>query len=125
MVVIAFVALATFLVSEPVMTLIHRFVFHGPLWCEHRSHHAHPNARRVVRNDLLWLWPLVASAGLVVLGGRVLAGVGIGTAAYVAAYVLAHDGVAHRRFWVPHAVRRMTIFRVIAHTHHLHHRGGR
>jgi hypothetical protein len=57
MVVTASVAVATFVLAEP-LTLIHRLLFHGPLWCEHRSHHAHPNARRVVRNDLLWLWPL-------------------------------------------------------------------
>ncbi|HZR83605.1 MAG TPA: hypothetical protein VFD92_21100 [Candidatus Binatia bacterium] len=119
------VAAATLVLSEPVMTLVHRFVFHGPLWCEHRSHHAHPNARRIVRNDLLWLWPLGASAALIALGGPVVAGLGIGVAAYVAAYVFAHDGVAHGRFRVPRRVRRLTVFRIIAQTHHLHHRGGR
>jgi hypothetical protein len=107
------------------MTLVHRFVFHGPLWCSHKSHHEHPTARRIVRNDLLWLWPLLASAALVSLGSPVLVGLGIGGAAYVAAYILAHDGVAHGRFRVPTAVRRMTVFRVVAQTHHLHHRGGR
>jgi sterol desaturase/sphingolipid hydroxylase (fatty acid hydroxylase superfamily) len=53
-----------------------------------------------------------------------MAGLGIGGALYVAAYVFAHDGVAHGRFWVPRAVRRMRLFRIIARTHRLHHRGG-
>ena len=119
------VAGATVLLAEPAMTLVHRFLFHGPLWCEHESHHAHPAARAIVRNDLLWVWPLLASALLVVSGGPVLVGLGIGGALYVGAYVLAHDGVAHGRFWVPAAVRRMGVFRVIAQTHRLHHRGGR
>src|SRR5439155_23268390 len=44
---------------------------------------------------------------------------------YVGAYVFAHDGVAHGRFWVPAVVRLMTVFRVVAQTHRLHHRGGR
>lgn len=107
------------------MTLVHRFVFHGPLWCEHRSHHAHPGARRIVRNDLLWVGPLFAAATLVIFGGPILVGAGIGGAVYVAAYVFAHDGVAHGRFRVPRRIRRMTVFRVIAQTHRLHHRGGR
>ena len=118
-------AVTTFLLAEPTMTLVHRFVFHGPLWCEHETHHAHPSARRIVRNDLLWIWPLLASAALVAFGDPVLVGVGIGGAAYVAAYIFAHDGVAHGRFSVPRRVRRMTVFRIIAQTHRLHHRGGR
>ena len=118
-------AIATLVLAEPVMTLVHRFVFHGPLWCEHESHHAHPTERRVVRNDLLWVWPLLASAALVAFGGPVLVGLGIGSALYVAAYILAHDGIAHGRFWVPRWLRRMAVFRVIAQTHRLHHRGGR
>jgi beta-carotene 3-hydroxylase len=116
------VALITLVLADPVMTLVHRFIFHGPLWCEHESHHAHPTARRIVRNDLLWLWPLLGSAVLVAFGSPVFAGVGIGGAAYVAAYIFAHDGVAHGRFAVPRLVRRLTVFRLIAQTHRLHHR---
>ena len=116
------VAAVTFAVAEPVMTLVHRFLFHGPLWCEHESHHTHPTARRLVRNDLLWAWPLLGSAILVAVGGPVLAGLGIGGALYVVAYVFAHDGVAHGRFAVPRSVRRLAMFRVIARTHRLHHR---
>ena len=119
------VALGTLLVAEPVMGLVHRFVFHGPLWCEHKSHHEHPTVRRIVRNDLLWLWPLAVSALLITFGGPVLVGLGIGGALYVGAYVLAHDGVAHGRFWVPSFLRRATVLRVVAKTHRLHHRGGR
>ena len=119
------VALATIVLAEPLMALVHRFVFHGPLWCEHESHHAHPTDRRIVRNDLLWIWPLFVSVGLGFFGGSALAGIGIGGAFYVGAYVLAHDGVAHGRFWVPRWLRRLSAFRIIARTHRLHHRGGR
>ena len=115
-------AVATLALAEPVMTVIHRFLFHGPLWCEHRSHHAHPTARRLVRNDMLWLWPLAGAAALLVWGWPALRGVGIGSAAYVGAYVFAHDGVAHGRFRVPRVVRRLAVFRGIAETHRLHHR---
>jgi beta-carotene 3-hydroxylase len=114
-------ALATVVLAEPVMTLVHRFVFHGPLWCEHESHHAHPTACCIVRNDLLWVWPLLASAVLVAIGGPALVGLGIGGALYIAAYILAHDGVAHGRFPVPGWIRRLTLFRIIAQTHRLHH----
>jgi beta-carotene 3-hydroxylase len=116
------VALVTVVLAEPGMTLVHRFVFHGPLWCEHESHHARPTARGIVRNDLLWLWPLGTAAALVAFGGPVLTGLGIGAALYVAAYIFAHDGVAHGRFAVPRCVRRTRVLRIIANTHRLHHR---
>ena len=63
------VALATIVLAEPLMAMVHRFVFHGPLWCEHESHHAHPTVRRVVRNDLLWIWPLPQDGQIRVRGG--------------------------------------------------------
>jgi beta-carotene 3-hydroxylase len=118
-------AVVTVVVAEPAMALVHRFAFHGPLWCSHKSHHEHPTARRLVRNDLLWLWPLLAAATLIRFGDPLLVGIGFGTIAYVGAYIVAHDGVAHGRFRVPQLLRRMPVFRVIAQTHHLHHRGGR
>jgi len=119
------VAFGTLMALEPVMALVHRFLFHGPLWCSHKSHHEHPAARRIVRNDLLWVWPLMSSAVLIAVGGPVLTGIGIGTSTYVAAYILAHDGVAHGRFRVPAMVRRNALLQRVAHTHRLHHRGGR
>lgn len=118
-------AVVTLVLAEPFMTLVHRFMFHGLLWCEHESHHAHPTDRRIVRNDLLWIWPLLTSAVLVFFGGPALAGIGIGGTFYVGAYILAHDGIAHGRFWVPRRLRRLSAFRIIAQTHRLHHRGGR
>jgi sterol desaturase/sphingolipid hydroxylase (fatty acid hydroxylase superfamily) len=102
------------------------------LWCSHKSHHEHPTARRLVSNDLLWTFPLLTSATFIIAGrivstdlGAPLVGFGMGTAGYVFAYILAHDGVAHGRFWVPRFVRRMSAFRALAQTHRLHHRGGR
>jgi beta-carotene 3-hydroxylase len=122
---VAGIALVTLVAFEPSMALVHRFVFHGPLWCWHESHHAHPTARRIVRNDLLWLWPLAGAAALVAVGGPIAIGIGIGTVAYVGAYILAHDGIAHGRFPVPAFLKRMRTFRLLADMHHLHHRGGR
>jgi beta-carotene 3-hydroxylase len=119
------VAIAALVALEPAMGLVHRFLFHGPLWCWHKSHHEYPTARRLVRNDFLWVGPLLASAILIWMGGPALVGIGIGTIAYVTAYVVAHDGVAHGRFAVPSVLRELGLFRLIAHTHHLHHRGGR
>ncbi len=119
------VAVLTLILAEPVMAVVHRFVFHGPLWCSHESHHEHPTARRIVANDLLWLWPLLGSTALVTFGGPALAGAGIGIAAYIGAYIFMHDGVAHGRFWVPAFIRRTRVCRLLAETHHLHHRGGR
>jgi beta-carotene 3-hydroxylase len=127
------VAFATLVTLEPVMALVHRFAFHGPLWCWHKSHHEHPDTHRLVLNDLLWVPPLLASVALVGVGiclspggaPEVMVGLGMGVAAYVSAYIFAHDGVAHGRFPVPAVLRRMAVFRAVARMHGLHHRGGR
>ena len=118
-------ATVTAVVFEPLMAIVHRYLFHGPLWCWHKSHHEQPTARTLVRNDLLWVWPLSAAGLLVAYGGVVLAGVGLGIATYVVAYIVAHDGVAHGRFRVPSLLRGAGLFRLVAETHGLHHRGGR
>lgn len=124
------VALATLALAEPAMAIVHRFVFHGPLWSSHRSHHEHPTARRLVFNDLLWIPPLALALGLVAAGlvsdrgGPIMVGLGAGIGGYVFAYVFAHDGVAHGRFWVPARVKRWPMFRAITRAHHAHHRGG-
>src|SRR6188508_3333580 len=97
------VAAVTLVVSEPAMTLVHRWIFHGPLWCVHRSHHAAPTVRRLVSNDLLWAAHFTVTGALISLSlwfgdaawARTILGIALGAAGYGLAYILAHDGVAH------------------------------
>ena len=113
------IVLITLVVFEPLMSVVHRRLFHGPLWRWHRSHHESPNAHRLVLNDLIWVIHFALSGILILLGA---AGIGSGAALYGLAYVLAHDGLAHGRFPVPSVLRRTRLFRRLIRAHHLHHR---
>src|SRR4051812_16427938 len=119
MFVVIAVSLITLIVFEPLMTVVHRWVFHGPLWRLHRSHHAFQNSHRLVLNDLIWAVHLLASGAVAALGfwfrtgmrGQVALGLGVGAALYALAYIFVHDGVAHGRFRIPSAVRGMAFLR--------------
>jgi len=125
-------AVGALVAFEPLMAAVHRFLFHGPLWCSHRSHHERPTARRLVSNDFLWVPYLALAAVLALAGavwwqrvfGQILVGVGAGAAGYALAYILAHDGLAHGRFWMPAFLRRSALGRRLIRSHRRHHRGG-
>lgn len=119
------IALAAFLLMEPVTALTHRKVMHGFGMAWHRSHHDPPR-RRVEANDL---FPVVFAAATIVLlsvgvfvgGGGVLVPLGIGITAYGASYLLVHDVVVHRRVpWLPLPARFLDWHRGAHNVHHLY-----
>ena len=128
------VALAAFVVMEPVTYAAHRWLMHGPAERLHRSHHRHVARGVVPRAEANDVFPVAFAAvvgALLVLGYRV-AGYGalvpacVGVTAYGAAYLLVHDVAIHRR-WIP-ARRRAATPRAaarLAEAHLRHHlRGG-
>lgn len=123
----ALVAVATFVLMEPVTALVHRFVFHGFGMGWHRSHHDPPR-RAFEANDL---FPVVFSAATIAMlsigiyvGGRsVLMPVGIGITAYGATYLVVHDVVIHRRLpWLSIPDRFGRRLRAAHNVHHLYSR---
>lgn len=126
------VAIASFVVMEPVTALTHRFVMHGAGRVLHRSHHraVRPgeSPRRWEANDL---YP-VAFASVVMIGlavgfnvdgWSVLVPIGCGVTAYGAAYALVHDAYIHGRLPV-FGNRRLPGFERLAAAHRIHHRRG-
>jgi beta-carotene 3-hydroxylase len=115
-------AIAVFLVMEPVTAVIHRLVMHGGGWGWHRSHHQ-PATGRFERNDLYpVVFAAITIAGLCigVFGGvAVLVPVGIGVTAYGVAYTLLHDVAIHRRVSIPVPSRLVEPWR---RAHAVHHR---
>jgi beta-carotene 3-hydroxylase len=120
-------ALAAFLVMEPVTALVHRAVMHGFAMGWHRSHHEAPRGT-LEANDL---FPIVfasvtvavLSVGVFVGGGSVLVPLGVGVTAYGAAYLLVHDVVIHRRLaWLPLPARLLAWHRQAHNVHHLYSR---
>ncbi|MEZ5428733.1 MAG: hypothetical protein R2747_20980 [Pyrinomonadaceae bacterium] len=80
----------------------HRWLFHGPLWRIHRSHHV---ARRGLfeANDLFTLLFSAVTISLLVFAESPLTNsvsfpLGLGIALYGLLYFIAHDLFTHRRF---------------------------
>lgn len=109
---------------EAVAWATHRFVMHGPLWNLHRSHHE-PRAGRFERNDLfavIFAMPAILLFAIAsATGSQPLFWFAAGITAYGVLYVLVHDGLVHRRIWMPFKARSGYLQRLVR-AHHLHHR---
>lgn len=119
----AVVAVAAFVLTEPVAAAVHRFG-HGPGWVLHRSHHRRGGSG-VEANDL---FPVVLAGvtmvvmALGVAGVRLLLPVGIGVTAYGLSYAAVHDLYIHRRVRV--LPERVSWLEPLRRAHDLHHRFG-
>ena len=109
---------------------LHRYIWHGPLWLLHRSHHE-PRAGLLERNDLfsilhasfaivLILYGCVGPEGWVREAGF---GFGLGMTTFGLSYMLIHDGLVHGRLPVAFLERNPWIHRLAA-AHRAHHRTG-
>jgi beta-carotene 3-hydroxylase len=113
---------AAFAGMEAFAWAMHRYVMHGPLWCWHRSHHE-PRHGTFERNDLFGVIFAMPSIVLIWLGVNVSSWwlpLGLGIAAYGAAYAVFHDGLVHERFPVPLDGRR-GFWRTRVQAHRIHH----
>jgi beta-carotene 3-hydroxylase len=87
---------------------LHKYLFHGPLWFIHQSHHR-PHGRGLEWNDLFSLLFALAGIGMGWMGlegtegrfGPLLLGAGIGVSLYGLVYFVVHDAWVHRRWHLP------------------------
>ncbi len=120
------VAIAAFVLMEPITYLVHRYVMHGPGMSWHASHHG-PRSEGFERNDL---YPVVFGtvtfvamlAGVLVPSLWFLLPIGVGVTAYGVVYGFVHDVYAHRRFRRFRA--RLPVLERLAAAHRVHHRHG-
>ena len=82
--------------------LVHRYLFHGPFWFIHRSHHF-PRKGLIEANDGFSLFFTLLAAGGITVGVRQglrspLLGIATGVTLYGLLYFLFHDMMTHRRF---------------------------
>lgn len=119
------VALIAFVVMEPVTSLSHRLVFHGPGTVLHRSHHR-PNSRGWEANDLFPVVFAGATITVMAVGAlrpelSILIAIGAGVTAYGASYLVVHDLYIHRRLAVlPKRVEWLEPLREAHRIHHLY-----
>jgi beta-carotene 3-hydroxylase len=85
---------------ELISYIAHRWLFHGPLWFIHRSHHvSRKNTFEI--NDLFSVFFGVIGAGLMIFSGvdnSAASAIGLGITIYGALYFVLHDLFTHRRF---------------------------
>ena len=118
------IALAAFVLMEPITAATHRWVMHGIGEFLHRSHHQR-TLTRLERND--WYPVMFAAtvnvgflAGFNWNGFGTLVPIGIGVTAYGAAYALVHDVYIHGRLgWFDG--QQIQVFERLAEAHRVHH----
>ncbi|MCX2575986.1 sterol desaturase family protein [Pedobacter sandarakinus] len=92
--------LCTIVIMECLSWCIHKYLFHGPLWFLHKTHHQ-PSHAFLEWNDLFALLFAALSLWLMYIdrtgfGYRFFIGVGI--SCYGLIYFVIHDWFVHRRF---------------------------
>ncbi len=95
---------------------------HGPLWSLHESHHV-PHEGRLEKNDLFGVFFALPSIALIWVGTHGWAPalwIGLGMAAYGAAYFIFHDIIVHRRVKIPYKPGGGYLQR-ITQAHRIHH----
>ena len=114
--------IATMLVMEGAVTLVHKYVMHGFGWGWHRSHHAAGRQSGWEKNDLYAIVFAAATIALFALGDihAPLWWIALGITLYGMIYGLMHDVLIHKR--LPHRWRpgNRYLKRLIA-AHYLHH----
>jgi beta-carotene 3-hydroxylase len=115
--------IATIIVMEGIVTLIHRHIMHGIGWHLHRSHHVE-RLGGLELNDFYSIGFSALGFVLFVLGakiGGILLWIAIGYSIYGLLYFLVHDGLVHGRLAIAWRPRSGYLHRLIA-AHYIHHR---
>ncbi|WP_448702287.1 sterol desaturase family protein [Mucilaginibacter sp. AW1-3] len=94
------IILATIIVMEAFSWFIHKYLFHGPLWFIHKTHHQ-PKHSWFELNDLFSLLFAMIALWLMWLGHLNLDSrfwIGTGISLYGIIYFIFHDWFIHNRF---------------------------
>lgn len=92
--------LTTILAMEALSWLMHKYLFHGPLWFIHKSHHE-PHTGWLESNDVFSLLFAAISLYLMWHGREELTTgfwIGLGITIYGLIYFVFHDWFIHNRF---------------------------
>jgi beta-carotene 3-hydroxylase len=116
--------LGAFLFMEGAAWFTHKYIMHGPLWVWHKSHHS-PRHGVFEKNDLFAVVFSLPSIILCVIGGSQgfnwIFFLGLGIAAYGAAYSIFHDIIVHRRLKHKYKAESKYMKRIIR-AHKIHHK---
>lgn len=117
-----FTVLFTIIVMECFLWFIHKYLFHGPLWFLHKSHHQ--KAKSFFEwNDLFALLFAMISLYLMYAdrkGFGYVFFIGVGITLYGLIYFVVHDWFVHRRFKTFKS--NNTYLQAVRKAHKIHHK---
>ncbi len=116
------IVVATFISMEAFSWFIHKYLFHGPLWFIHKTHHR-PRSSHFEFNDVFSLAFAGAAIWLIIAGLPGLTyqfWIGIGITLYGVIYFVFHDVFIHRRVTEFKSGNRYLL--AIRRAHKIHHK---
>lgn len=120
------VFLLAFFFMEFMAWFVHKYLMHGLLWSLHRDHHKKDHDGFFEWNDIFFIMFAAPSIYLIYKGFNNGAAdprlwMGLGIAAYGAAYVFVHDVFVHQRFRIFRKIDN-PYFRALRKAHRVHHK---
>ncbi|MBE7177424.1 MAG: sterol desaturase family protein [Mucilaginibacter polytrichastri] len=117
------IVLATFGGMELISWTMHKYLFHGPLWFIHKTHHRHRHGF-FEWNDLFSIGFAAVSLWLMWLARETLDyrfWIGAGISLYGLVYFIFHDWFIHNRFRWTYHVKNKYLLR-LRRAHKMHHK---
>jgi beta-carotene 3-hydroxylase len=124
MILILIILLSTFVTMESLAWITHKYLFHGPLWFIHNSHHS-KQKKLIEVNDIFSVLGVLIAVSFIVIGIQakqdILLAIGLGITLYGIFYFVFHDVIVHQR--IPFKIQfQHSYLRRIIKAHHIHHK---
>lgn len=121
---VSLVLLST-LMMEIISWILHKYLFHGPLWFIHQTHHNRTHHQSLEFNDIFSLIFSLISILLIWIGWHTPSDVhlyiGAGIALYGLIYFIVHDGLIHQRYPLWNLKPSNGYLRQVQRAHQRHH----
>jgi len=110
---------------EIISWILHKYLFHGPLWFIHKTHHAQTLHSKLELNDIFSLMFALIAIAFMYIGSFTPSllhfGIGFGITLYGLIYFIIHDGLIHQRYLFWNIKISNTYLKQIQRAHQRHH----
>jgi beta-carotene 3-hydroxylase len=116
--------LLTLIGMEVFSWLLHKYIFHGPLWFIHQTHHNRTVHNSLELNDIFSVGFASLAIAMIYIGyhtpSPVHFNIGLGITIYGMIYFIIHDGLIHQRYPIGNKTSNAYI-RQVQRAHQRHH----
>lgn len=110
---------------EIISWILHKYLFHGPLWFIHKTHHDRTLHSTLELNDIFSLIFTIISIAFIYSGwftpSSTHLGIGLGITLYGLIYFIVHDGLIHQRYPFWRTKSSNTYLKQVQRAHQRHH----